>query len=98
MPIDGRPRRVALVERQDDRSRKPPGVDAVRATRTGRYQLHAAIQSVHNRRAITGVTDWASIAALYDGVIGFDPTITKRRSRSQPRVGRRTRRGAPLDR
>ncbi len=55
---------------------------AVGVGRMGRYQLHAAIQSVHNRRAITGVTDWASIAALYDGVVRFDPTIGTHVARS----------------
>ncbi len=41
----------------------------------GPYQLQAAIQSVHNRRALTGSTDWASIAALYDGLVDLSPTV-----------------------
>jgi RNA polymerase sigma-70 factor (ECF subfamily) len=48
---------------------------AVRAGRLGRYQLHAAVQSVHNRRAVTGTTDWRSIASLYDGLAVYDPTV-----------------------
>ena len=43
--------------------------------RFGPYQLHAAIQSVHNRRALTGTTDWSAIAALYDGLVGLAPSI-----------------------
>jgi RNA polymerase sigma-70 factor (ECF subfamily) len=43
--------------------------------RVGKYQLQAAIQSVHNLRAATGRTDWAAIAALYDGLVHHDPTI-----------------------
>lgn len=47
----------------------------VRATAPGRYQLLGAIQSVHNRRAVTGATDWAAIAALYDGLVACTPSI-----------------------
>ncbi|MCG2584930.1 RNA polymerase sigma factor [Massilia sp. TS11] len=43
--------------------------------RLGRFQLEAAIQSVHARRAVTGSTDWVSIAALYDGLIQQAPTL-----------------------
>lgn len=43
--------------------------------RIGPYQLHAAIQSVHNRRALTGTTDWAAIVALYEGLVSFTPAI-----------------------
>ena len=41
----------------------------------GPYQLQAAIQSVHNRRAATGRTDWAAISALYDGLVTLAPTV-----------------------
>jgi RNA polymerase sigma-70 factor (ECF subfamily) len=51
-------------------------LSAAAAHRTpGPYQLQAAIQSVHNRRAVTGATDWASIAALYDGLVAYTPSI-----------------------
>ena len=40
----------------------------------GPYQLHAAIQSVHNRRAATGSTDWVAISALYDGLHHLAPS------------------------
>jgi RNA polymerase sigma-70 factor (ECF subfamily) len=49
--------------------------DARIGWRIGPYQLHAAIQSVHNRRAVTGRTDWAAIAGLYDGLVAVTPTI-----------------------
>lgn len=48
---------------------------AFRAGAIGRYQLHAVVQSLHNRRALTGRTDWVAIAAVYDGLISYDPTI-----------------------
>ena len=41
----------------------------------GPYQLQAAIQSVHNRRAVTGTTDWSAISALYDGLVSLTPTV-----------------------
>lgn len=41
----------------------------------GPYQIHAAIHSVHNRRAITGDTDWQSIATLYDGLVAHAPSL-----------------------
>lgn len=41
----------------------------------GPYQLMAAIQSVHNRRAATGTTDWVSISALHDGLHRVAPSI-----------------------
>ena len=37
--------------------------------------LVTAIQSVHNRRAVTGCTDWAAIAALYTGLATATPTV-----------------------
>lgn len=43
--------------------------------RVGRYQLEAAIQSIHADRATTGVIDWAEIALLYEGLVRISPTI-----------------------
>src|SRR5258708_508783 len=40
---------------------------AERAGRIGHFQLEAAIQSMHARRAWTGRTDWETIALLYEG-------------------------------
>jgi RNA polymerase sigma-70 factor (ECF subfamily) len=48
---------------------------ASRAGRIGRFQLEAAIQSVHARRAQTGVTDWEEIALLYQGLVHLAPTL-----------------------
>ncbi len=41
----------------------------------GRFQLEAAIQSVHAQRAITGHTNWEAIALLYEGLVVHTPTI-----------------------
>lgn len=49
--------------------------EASRAVRLGRFQLEAAIQSVHARRAATGYTDWEAVALLYEGLIRLAPTI-----------------------
>jgi predicted RNA polymerase sigma factor len=43
--------------------------------RMGRFQLEAAIQSVHARRAVTGETDWQAIALLYEGLVRIAPRI-----------------------
>ncbi|MBS0449027.1 MAG: RNA polymerase subunit sigma-70 [Proteobacteria bacterium] len=37
----------------------------------GRYQLEAAVQSVHAARRHSGRTDWAAIAALYDALMSL---------------------------
>jgi RNA polymerase sigma-70 factor (ECF subfamily) len=41
----------------------------------GRYQLEAAIQSIHANRAITGRIDWKEIALLYEGLVRIAPGI-----------------------
>jgi RNA polymerase sigma factor (sigma-70 family) len=43
--------------------------------RMGRYQLEAAIQSVHANRAKTGDIDWKEIALLYEGLVRIAPGI-----------------------
>ena len=43
--------------------------------RMGRYQLEAAIQSVHAHRAISGSIDWAEILLLYEGLVQVAPGI-----------------------
>jgi RNA polymerase sigma factor (sigma-70 family) len=48
---------------------------AARAGRMGRFQLEAAIQSVHAQRARTGQTDWEAVALLYEGLVRLAPTI-----------------------
>lgn len=41
---------------------------ASRLRRPGRYQLEAAIQSVHAARRVSGLTDWPSVAMLYEAL------------------------------
>jgi RNA polymerase sigma-70 factor (ECF subfamily) len=43
--------------------------------RIGRYQLEAAIQSIHANRAISGCIDWPEIVLLYDGLMKIAPGI-----------------------
>jgi predicted RNA polymerase sigma factor len=40
----------------------------------GRFQLEAAIQSVHTHRAKRGTTDWPSLALLYEGLMRIAPS------------------------
>lgn len=48
---------------------------AARFNRLGRYQLEAAIQSIHAHRAVSGLIDWKEIALLYEGLVRLTPTI-----------------------
>lgn len=48
---------------------------AARTGKPGRFQLEAAIQSVHASRRVTGRTDWEAIALLYEGLMRAAPTI-----------------------
>lgn len=41
----------------------------------GRFQIEAAIQSVHAARGIHGETHWAAIAAFYDDLVHRTPTL-----------------------
>jgi predicted RNA polymerase sigma factor len=43
--------------------------------RLGRFQLEAAIQSVHAQRAITQQVNWEALALLYEGLIELAPTL-----------------------
>lgn len=43
--------------------------------RMGRYQLEAAIQSIHASRASTGNIDWREILLLYKGLVQIAPGI-----------------------
>jgi predicted RNA polymerase sigma factor len=40
----------------------------------GRFQLEAAIESVHINRKQSGITDWASLALLYEGLLRLAPS------------------------
>jgi RNA polymerase sigma-70 factor (ECF subfamily) len=48
---------------------------ASKTRRAGRFQLEAAIQSVHAQRAFGSETDWEAIALLYEGLVPLAPTI-----------------------
>ncbi len=41
----------------------------------GRFQLEAAIQSVHAQRALTKKTNWQAIALLYEELVRWSPTL-----------------------
>lgn len=61
---------MSMIERADRLLRRAESMH-----RMGRFQLEAAIQSVHAQRARTGATDWESIALLYEGLVRIAPTI-----------------------
>ncbi|WP_438853860.1 RNA polymerase sigma factor [Agromyces sp. M3QZ16-3] len=41
----------------------------------GRFELEAAIQSVHCARRRTGTTDWAALRTLYDALLATSPSL-----------------------
>lgn len=47
---------------------------AAKLKRPGRFQLEAAIQSLHAQRAFSGDTDWQALALLYEGLVRLAPT------------------------
>ena len=51
---------------------------AARLGRTGRFQIEAAIQSVHAERAQSGRTDWAAIVVFYEHLVRRAPTLGAR--------------------
>jgi RNA polymerase sigma factor (sigma-70 family) len=75
--------RFISLDRQDTNQWSRPLMDeaeqhlhvASDLNRLGRFQLEAAIQSVHARRAVTGETDWQAIALLYEGLARIAPGI-----------------------
>src|SRR2546430_16873053 len=52
--------------------------EAFQRGRVGRFQLEAAIQSVHAERARSGRTDWAAIVLFYDTVLKVSPALGTR--------------------
>jgi RNA polymerase sigma-70 factor (ECF subfamily) len=48
---------------------------AAAAGTMGRFQLEAAIQSVHAQRAFSGNIDWGSVVLLYDALVCLSPTV-----------------------
>ncbi len=51
---------------------------AAKHQQLGRYQLEAAIQSVHAQRAVTGNIEWGVIAMLYEVLIQKTPAVGAR--------------------
>jgi len=49
--------------------------ESSRSGRLGRFQLEAAIQSVHAERARSGRTEWAAIVGFYEQLIRIRPTL-----------------------
>jgi RNA polymerase sigma-70 factor (ECF subfamily) len=43
--------------------------------RAGRFQLEAAVQSVHAARRLTGSTDWPSVVQLYDALLALTGSV-----------------------
>jgi RNA polymerase sigma-70 factor (ECF subfamily) len=64
--------------------------------RIGRFQLEAAIQSVHCDRARTGATDWQALRQLYDALVLLAPTLGARVARAAT-IGRADAPAAGLD-
>jgi RNA polymerase sigma-70 factor (ECF subfamily) len=52
--------------------------EASRHGHTGRFQLEAAIQSVHAERARSGRTEWGAIILFYEQLIRISPTLGTR--------------------
>ncbi len=48
---------------------------ALERRQTGRFQLEAAIQCAHMARRGSGVTDWAAVLMLYEGLIALAPSL-----------------------
>jgi len=49
--------------------------EAFKQGRVGRFQLEAAIQSVHAERAHSGRTDWAAIVLFYEQLLRVSPAL-----------------------
>jgi RNA polymerase sigma-70 factor, ECF subfamily len=60
----------AMIDEAEDHLRS-----AAKFKRMGRYQLEAAIQSIHASRASSGYIDWSEIALLYEGLVQIAPGI-----------------------
>lgn len=51
------------------------------AGKPGRFQLEAAIQSLHAHRAVSGRVDWPALLGLYDALLALAPSAGGRVSR-----------------
>lgn len=71
------------LTQQDTRLWSQPMIDeaeselahAATLKQLGRFQLEAAIQSLHTQRAITQQVDWETLVVLYKGLIQLSPTL-----------------------
>jgi predicted RNA polymerase sigma factor len=78
-------RYVPLLE-QDSKQRSLPLieeaerhlVEASKHSRAGRFQLEAAIQSVHAERSRSGRTEWPAIVLFYEQLLRISPTLGTR--------------------
>jgi predicted RNA polymerase sigma factor len=52
--------------------------EASKHSRAGRFQLEAAIQSVHSERARSGRTEWTAVALFYEQLVRISPTLGTR--------------------
>jgi RNA polymerase sigma-70 factor (ECF subfamily) len=57
-------------------------VAAAKHARPGRFQLEAAMQSVHAERARSGRTAWRAIAWFYEQLVQLAPTLGARIGRA----------------
>jgi RNA polymerase sigma-70 factor (ECF subfamily) len=60
-----------------DEAEQELGVVAAKG-RLGRFQLEAAIQSVHAERRRSGKTDWSAVAWFYERLVELSPTLGAR--------------------
>jgi RNA polymerase sigma factor (sigma-70 family) len=71
------------LTQQDTRLWSQPMIDeaeselahAATLKQLGRFQLEAAIQSLHTQRAVTQQVDWETLVLLYEGLIQLSPTL-----------------------
>jgi predicted RNA polymerase sigma factor len=79
---DAEGRYIPLIQ-QDPKQWFPPLIDeaerhlaeAFQRGRIGRFQLEAAIQSVHAERARTGRTEWLAVARFYEQLVHISPAL-----------------------
>jgi RNA polymerase sigma-70 factor (ECF subfamily) len=64
---------AALISQGEALLRRASSFDSI-----GRFQLEAAIQSVHNARATSGVTDWTALTKFYGALVAIAPTLGSR--------------------
>jgi RNA polymerase sigma-70 factor (ECF subfamily) len=65
---------TTLIAEGDDHLRRAASARAG-GREIGRFELEAAIQSVHCARATTGVVDWPALRTLYQALVAVAPTL-----------------------